>query len=170
MKHDDLKGKRLMMRKLLSLLLLIAALSYQAFAEIRQPQSSPHQSVAYSKEAVAFVNVNVIPMTGERVLREDAVIIRNELISAIGPAKRVKIPSDALRIDGRGRYLLPGLTDMHAHLFSDDQFPDELADEELFVMLAGGVMTRGRWPPESELQKMLEQIASRFQSAFSNDK
>jgi hypothetical protein len=50
MKHYGLKDKRLMTRKLLTLLSLIAALSCPAFAKIRQPQSSPHsQPVAYSK-------------------------------------------------------------------------------------------------------------------------
>ncbi|HEX8000406.1 MAG TPA: hypothetical protein VF528_18635 [Pyrinomonadaceae bacterium] len=72
-------------------------------------------------------------MTGERILREQTVVVRDGLINAVGPAKRFKIPPYATRINGRGKYLLPGLTDMHAHLFSDDQFPDELADEELTV-------------------------------------
>lgn len=130
------------MRKLLSLLLLIAALNCSALAKGTHKQSgSNSQPVAYSNAAVAFVNVNVIPMTGERVLREQTVVVRDGRISAIGPAKRTRMPKDALRIDGRGKYLMPGLVDMHSHLFSDDEFPDDLADEELAIMLASGVTT-----------------------------
>ena len=36
---------------------------------------------------------------------------------------------------------MPGLADMHAHLFSDDAFPDSLAPDELAVMVANGVTT-----------------------------
>lgn len=130
------------MRKLLSLLLLIAALSYSVFAQgLLKPPASARPPVPYSNAAVAFVNVNVIPMTGERVLREQTVVVRDGRISAIGPVKRTKIPQDATRIEGRGKYLMPGLVDMHSHLFSDDEFPDDLADEELAIMLASGVTT-----------------------------
>ncbi|MFN7928091.1 MAG: amidohydrolase family protein [Blastocatellia bacterium] len=37
--------------------------------------------------------------------------------------------------------MLPGLMDMHAHLFSDDEFPDRLAGDEFAIMLANGVTT-----------------------------
>jgi imidazolonepropionase-like amidohydrolase len=96
---------------------------------------------AQPSQTTAFVNVNVIPMDRERVLRDQTVVVRDGRISQIGPASRTKAPKGALLLDGRGLYLMPGLIDMHTHLFSDDAFPDELADEELFVMLANGVTT-----------------------------
>jgi imidazolonepropionase-like amidohydrolase len=51
------------------------------------------------------------------------------------------VPADARRIDGRGRFLMPGLADMHTHLYSDEDLPDSLAAAELGVMLANGVTT-----------------------------
>src|SRR5918999_615185 len=90
---------------------------------------------------VAFVNVNVIPMDRERMLRDQTVIVRDGRIAEMGDAARVKAPAGALRIDGRGKYLVPGLIDMHTHLLSDDEFPDSLAGDELMVMLANGVTT-----------------------------
>jgi imidazolonepropionase-like amidohydrolase len=89
----------------------------------------------------AFVNVNVIPMDRERVLNDQTVIVRDGRIVEIGDASKIKVPAGALRLDGRGKYLLPGLADMHAHLFSDGEFPDSLAGDELMVMLANGVTT-----------------------------
>ena len=45
-------------------------------------------------------------------------------------------------IDGRGKYLIPGLVDMHTHLLSDgDDYPDSIAEDELRVMVANGVTT-----------------------------
>jgi imidazolonepropionase-like amidohydrolase len=90
---------------------------------------------------VAFVDVNVIPMDKERVLQHQSVIVRNGVIAEIGDAKRIKIPAGAQRIEGAGKFLIPGLTDMHVHLFTDDEFPDELAEDELRIMIAYGVTT-----------------------------
>ena len=91
---------------------------------------------------VAFVNVNVVPMDTERVLLNQTVIVRHGLIAEIGSAKRVKVPQSAQRIDGAGKFLIPGLMDMHVHLMSDDdEFPDALAEDELKIMIANGVTT-----------------------------
>ncbi|MDQ1559816.1 MAG: hypothetical protein QOD32_2876 [Pyrinomonadaceae bacterium] len=89
----------------------------------------------------AFVGVNVIPMDRERVLADQTVIVRDGVIVEMGDAKKVRVPRDARRIDGRGKFLIPGLTDMHVHLFTDDEFPDALAEDELKIMLAQGVTT-----------------------------
>ena len=69
------------------------------------------------------------------------VIVRNGTIVEIGDAKRIKVPANAQRIDGAGKFLIPGLADMHVHLFSDDEFPDALAEDEFKVMIAHGVTT-----------------------------
>ncbi len=99
-------------------------------------------SVIASSQATAFVGVNVIPMDRERVLRDQTVIVNNGVISAIGDSRKVKVPSGAVTVDGRGKYLLPGLVDMHTHLLSDsDEFPDSIAPDELRVMVANGVTT-----------------------------
>ena len=92
-------------------------------------------------QTVAFVNVTVIPMDRERVLKDQTVVVRDGKIAEIGAATRVKVPNGAQVIDGRGKYLLPGLIDMHVHLFSDDEYPDHLAADELAVMIANGVTT-----------------------------
>jgi imidazolonepropionase-like amidohydrolase len=93
-------------------------------------------------QTTAFVGVNVIPMDRERILQNQVVIVRNGVIAEIGTANKVKVPKDAVRIDGTGRYLIPGLVDMHTHLLSDgDEYPDSIAPDELRVMVANGVTT-----------------------------
>lgn len=93
-------------------------------------------------QTTALVGVNVIPMDRERVLENQTVVVNNGVIAEIGDARRVKIPAGALRIDGKGKYLIPGLADMHTHLLSDsDEYPDSIAPDELRVMVANGVTT-----------------------------
>ncbi len=97
-------------------------------------------AIAIAAQTIAFTNVNVIPMNKEQVLKNQTVLIKNGLIVEIG--KKVKIPKDAQKIDGRGKYLIPGLMDMHVHLLSDDaEYPKSIAEDELKVMIANGVTT-----------------------------
>ena len=93
-------------------------------------------------QTTAFIGVNVVPMDRERVLANQTVIVRNGVIAEIGDAKKVKVPKDAVRVDGGGKYLIPGLVDMHTHLLSDsDEYPDSIGPDELRVMIANGVTT-----------------------------
>jgi hypothetical protein len=71
-------------------------------------------------DVVAFTNVTVIPMDRERSLPDHTVVVRGQRIAEMGPAAQVRVPSDALRIDGRGKYLMPGLAEMHAHIPTQD--------------------------------------------------
>lgn len=63
---------------------------------------------------VVIRNVNVVPMDREEILRDQTVVIENGKITALG--KRVKYSSDAFIVDGTGKYLMPGLAEMHAHV------------------------------------------------------
>ena len=59
----------------------------------------------------AFVNVNIVPMDYERVLPDHAVLVQGSEIIALGPSHQVAIPAGAARIDGTGKFLIPGLGD-----------------------------------------------------------
>ncbi len=87
----------------------------------------------------AITDVAVVPMTRDTVLRDATVLVRDGRIVAVGAARNVQVPAGAQRVDGRGKYLIPGLADMHAHLYSDGDTPDSLAKYELGVMVANGV-------------------------------
>lgn len=84
----------------------------------------------------AFTRVSVAPMTaGSTVLPDQTVLVQGDRIVAVGPAGAVAVPPGATRIDGRGRYVLPGLADMHVHL---EHFPSA---DLLALFLASGVTT-----------------------------
>jgi len=118
-----------MLRKLcLSIFLIVIVVGY-IFAQA----ASDNQFAANA--VFAFVNVNVVPMDGERVVPNQTVVVRNGRIAAMGSAKRVSVPKGAVRIDGRGQYLMPGLVDMHVHLEYFDR------NAQLLIFLAAGVTT-----------------------------
>lgn len=81
---------------------------------------------------LAFVHVNVISMTQDGMLKDQTVIVERDKIIQIGPATSVRIPRQAQQINGRGKYLMPGLVDFHVHLRDPG---------ELLSYLAHGVTT-----------------------------
>jgi imidazolonepropionase-like amidohydrolase len=106
--------------------------------------------VSFAKAAsVAFVDVTVLAMDGERLLTHQTVVTRGGSILTVGPANSVKVSSESRTIDGRGRYLTPGLVDMHAHFLrppnpgkkQDLDFQRYLQYNELiaFLNIANGV-------------------------------
>lgn len=67
-------------------------------------------------ETTAFVNVNVISMLDETVLRNQTVIVEDRRIASIGPVSTLPVPEGSRLVDGTDRYLMPGLFEMHAHI------------------------------------------------------
>jgi imidazolonepropionase-like amidohydrolase len=90
-------------------------------------------------DAVAFVNVTVVPMDRERVLEDQTVIVRDGRISAVSPSQAADVPESAQRIDGRGKYLMPGLAEMHGHVPGPDK--EDYARDVLFLYVSNGVTT-----------------------------
>ena len=108
------------MQKTTQLVLLIGALvvlSEQSF-----PQSRP----------LVFTHVTVIDATGAPPKPDMTVVITGERITEIGPTGKVKFPKNARIVDGQGKFLIPGLWDMHAHV-------DALGEAGLGLFIANGV-------------------------------
>jgi imidazolonepropionase-like amidohydrolase len=74
------------------------------------------ESSSQDAGVIAFEGVTVIPMDRERTLPAQTVIVRDGQIVELGPAAEVNLPPGATRIDGDTRFLLPTLSEMHAHL------------------------------------------------------
>jgi imidazolonepropionase-like amidohydrolase len=69
-----------------------------------------------SAREVAFVSVNVVPMDRNRVLNNQTVLVRDGRIAAVGPAGSTVVPDGALQVEGRDKYLMQGLAEMHGHI------------------------------------------------------
>ena len=97
--------------------------------------------LAHANQAVtAFRDVNVIPMDSARVVPHQTVVVSGSRIVAFGPAAKTVIPIGASVIEGAGRYLIPGLVDMHFHLPSPGINWTEV-DTYLEFFVANGVTT-----------------------------
>lgn len=107
-------------------------------------------------EPLAFVNVNVVPMSSETVLEQQTVVVNDGIITVIGPVDDVPIPRDAEVVDGTDRFLMPGLAEMHAHVPSADSAN---LDRNFSLYVANGVtLIRGMLGQAShlELREQLE--------------
>lgn len=93
---------------------------------------------------VVFKDADVIPMTGEAILRGCSVYVSGGKIAALGRFGDLRFPASALVVDARGRYLIPGLCDAHVHTY----FP-----EEPTLFIANGVtFVRNMWGFPSHLE------------------
>ena len=130
------------------------------FLSLRRPyvvRKSP--ALQTENTLVAFVNVNVVPMDGEHVLENQIVIARDGLIEKVGDSEQVDVPAGALVVEGEGRYLMPGLADMHVHVKDEN---------ELLLFVANGVTTlRDMWGTTGSQRRLgfPDQLALREQIA-----
>jgi len=101
-------------------------------------------SVAFAQTPLAIVDVNVVDVVKGAVRPHQTVVIADGRIEDLGAADGIRIPARAVRVPGEGRYLIPGLWDMHIHLRSDSNKPDiRLVDENaalLDLFLPNGVV------------------------------
>jgi imidazolonepropionase-like amidohydrolase len=80
---------------------------------------------------LAFEHVAVVSLAHPGIDRDQTIVVRDGKIVAVGPAASVAVPGDATVIAGAGRYVMPGLTDMHVHT--------ELSTSNYLLDLANGV-------------------------------
>ena len=69
---------------------------------------------------VAIRNVNLFDSATARIVPAQTVVVLGNRIQAVGAATSVRVPPNAMLIDGTGKTLLPGLWDMHAHVSGND--------------------------------------------------
>lgn len=114
------------MKNFLTLLLALCSLS--GFSQ---------QLIDSGQREIVFTSVNVVPMDSERIIENQMVIVNKGKVTAIG--KKLKYGKDALVIDAKGKYLIPGLAEMHAHVPPNDNL--ESHKEVLFLFAANGITT-----------------------------
>ena len=94
------------------LTLLTAALALAGCAS-----SSPR---ADAEKNLAIIGTTVVQPekdAAHAAMPDATVLIRGDRIVAVGPSATTKVPDGATRIDGRGRWLIPGMIDGHVHFF-----------------------------------------------------
>ena len=100
------------------------------------------QTTDNREKEIVFRNVTIIPMDKNEVLPDRDVVVKNGVITAIGKTSKVKFGTDAMVIDGKGKFLMPGLAEMHAHVPPvDDLAP--MKDVLMLFALNGVTTIRG---------------------------
>jgi imidazolonepropionase-like amidohydrolase len=98
------------MKKWLALQLLVFTLTLSSPAQTKTPSQSG---------LIVVTHVNVIDMIGARPKADMTVVITGDRITSVQKAGKGRIPAGARAIDGHGKYLIPGLWDMHVHWYDD---------------------------------------------------
>jgi imidazolonepropionase-like amidohydrolase len=101
--------------------------------------ASAQQLVDNGQQEIVFTSVNVIPMDEEKILENQVVVVKNGRISAIGDAGKTTYSKTAHMIDGKGKFLMPGLAEMHAHIPPIDDI--EPMKEVLLLFAVNGITT-----------------------------
>jgi hypothetical protein len=101
---------------------------------------SPFNQPVAQGTATAFIGVTVVPMDKEAVLANQTVVVAGGKIASIAPAAKAQVPAGAVKVDGSGKYLMPGLGELHAHIPGGNA-PDADVERTLFLYVANGVTT-----------------------------
>jgi imidazolonepropionase-like amidohydrolase len=126
------KGERMVFNARVTGLAVLAAVAGLALGCAGAPSDDPAPSLA-------FTNVTVVPMDSERTLPDHTVVVRGDRITDVGPAATIAVPDGATLVDGTGKFLMPGMAEMHAHVpVSDDQ---AYVERMLALFVANGVTT-----------------------------
>ena len=92
---------------------------------------------------LALVGVHVVTLDEDEVQRDRTLLVRDGKIERVGPRDEVAVPAEYVRIEGGGRFVSPGLCDMHVHVWTEDA---------LFLFVANGVTTvRNMWGTPMQL-------------------
>ena len=90
---------------------------------------------------IAFTNARLITMNGDKVIEEGTIIINQNKIDTIGTSEKIVIPEGAKVYDMKGKTIMPGIVDVHAHVGA---FRNGLSTQkhwQFYANLAFGVTT-----------------------------
>jgi imidazolonepropionase-like amidohydrolase len=96
--------------------------------------SNPQKS-----NSLVIDHVTVIDATGGPELTDQVVVITGDSIVGVAKSGSIEIPKDARRIDARGKFLIPGLWDMHTHIAGINANPLWAKQTLLPLLVANGI-------------------------------
>ena len=86
---------------------------------IGKQQVAASRASGTNEQVTVFKSINLVSMTDEKIVKDQTVLVKGKMIIEIGSSRNIKIPENAIVIDGAGAYLMPGLADMHMHTRDD---------------------------------------------------
>lgn len=116
------------------------------------------QAVKSPTRTLAFANVTVIDVTSGLSKSGMTVIVTDERIAAVGKSEKVRVPRRAQIIDGTGKFLIPGLWDMHVHVLNKPR--NETYLPLLIINGVTGVRDMATDTPLEEVNRWKKEIAA----------
>jgi cytosine/adenosine deaminase-related metal-dependent hydrolase len=105
------------------------------------------------QRALVLTHVTIIDITGGPPKTDMTVVITGNHITDLGEASKVSVPQGGKVIDARGKFLIPGLWDMHVHWYDKDT---------LALFITNGVTGIREMFGNSDLLRWRDEIAKRF--------
>ncbi len=134
--------------------LLVLAIFYLSTALLAQ---QPLVSAAAASKPVYITHVTVIDTETGAEAQDQTVVIAGGRIAEVKDSRNLKTPAGAKVIEGKGKYLIPGLWDMHVHVFSGQRFPIMLP--LLIANGVTGVRDMGTYVPLANVNRIRKEIA-----------
>lgn len=95
-----------------------------------------------SAQEMVLGNVHVVDVSSGKILKDHFIILRDGVIMQVLPMKKLRNNGVGMNItDGKGAYVTPGLSEMHAHLPVAQDDNTQLQEETLWLYLANGVLS-----------------------------
>jgi imidazolonepropionase-like amidohydrolase len=109
--------------------------------------------VRTAPQTIAITHVTVVDVVAGKDVRDQTVLVEGQRIVRVGSSAGIQVPSRARQVDGRGKFLIPGLWDMHVHLFGNVTRPGTDTHELSFpLLIANGVTgVRDMWTDLEDL-------------------
>ncbi|MFQ6116078.1 MAG: hypothetical protein ACE5NG_18615, partial [bacterium] len=107
------------------------------------------------KADLAITNVTLIDATGAPAQSGMTILITDNRITKIGKAQELKVADEVQVIDGSGKFLIPGLWDMHVHWFKKEYLPLFIANGVSGIRLMWGTPEHLQWRRELAEGKLL---------------
>ncbi len=133
------------MRKNLTLLLILSPL----FCLADQPTSSA------KPKSLVLTHVTVIDASGAAAKPDMTVLILGDRIAEIGKSGKIRPPQNAETVNGDGKFLIPGLWDMHVHWYEKDYLPLFITNGVTGIRQMFGAPSHYQWRREVEGGQLL---------------
>lgn len=105
--------------------------------------------------ALVLTHVTVIDVTGAAAKPDVTVVVTGGRISQIGRSGTIQVPQNAQVVEGRGKFLIPGLWDMHVHWSDTDYLPLFVANGVTGIRIMSGQSVHREWRRQSEAGQLL---------------
>jgi len=103
------------------------------------------QDAGSDRTALVLANVTVIDATGAPAQPDMTVVVRGGRIEALGSHATLEVPANAQIVDAAGKFLIPGLWDMHVHPFYKDCLPLFIANGVTGIRVMSGEPMHHQW-------------------------